>query len=300
MGSVLIVGCGDIGQRVAQRYRADGVSVTGVVRSEASAARLRRLGIKPAPADLDRALPSGTLPTRGKIVHYHAPPPREGQNDRRMQHFLDSIPASARPRRIVYLSTSSVYGDCEGEWVTEDREPDPASDRGRRRLAAEQLLGGWCAERGVECVTLRVPGIYGPGRLPIKRLQSGTPVVDEQECPYSNRIHGEDLTSASLAAAERGVDGGVYNVSDGTPTTMTDYFMQVADALGLDPPPVVSMDEARETLTPAMLSFLSESKRLDNTRMREQLGVTLQYPDLDKGLAASVRDDPELRVRVSG
>jgi len=140
-------------------------------------------------------------------------------------------------------------------------------------------------------VLLRVPGIYGPGRLPERRLRGGEPVLREEESPWSNRVHIDDLTRACLAAGERGRPGAVYNISDGHPTTMTDYFNRVADALGLEHPPQITLAQARTELSEGMRSYLAESKRLDNQRMREELGVEPRYPDLKQGLAACVADD---------
>ncbi|HYW90867.1 MAG TPA: SDR family oxidoreductase [Gammaproteobacteria bacterium] len=288
MQSVLIVGCGDVGLRVARRYHKRGAAVAGVVRGDASIRRLAAERIPALQVDLDYPVSPGTLPTGGAIVHYYVPPPREGKGDPRIEHFLASIGRDAMPARIVYISTSGVYGDCNGEWVTEQRPPAPDSDRGRRRLAAEESLRRWCEARDAEHVILRVPGIYGPGRLPIKRLKSGSPVVDERECSFSNRIQVDDLVSICVAAGEKGPGNIVYNVSDGDPTTMTEYFMEIADFLGLEPPPVISLDEARELLSPAMLSFLNESKRLDNRLLLKHLKVKLKYPSLARGLPASV------------
>jgi nucleoside-diphosphate-sugar epimerase len=137
-------------------------------------------------------------------------------------------------------------------------------------------------------VILRVPGIYGPGRLPRERLTRGLPVLREDESPWSNRVHVDDLARACLAAARRGRPGGVYNISDGHPSTMTDYFNRVADASGLPRPPQITAAEARTRMSEGMQSYLAESKRLDNRRMREELGVEPQYPDLARGLAACI------------
>ena len=285
MQSVWVVGCGDVGLRVARDWARRGAVVTGMVRSSRSVRRLEEAGVDALQLDLDEPGALNLPDPAGAVIHYHVPPPREGQGDPRISRFLALLEqAGEPPRRIVYLSTSGVYGDCNGEWVTEERPPAPDSDRGRRRLAAEQNLLVWAASGAVETVILRVPGIYGPGRLPIKRLQSGSPVVDERECAFSNRIHAEDLARVAVAAAERGRAGAVYNASDGHPSTMTDYFMQVAELLGLEPPPIISLDEAREIMTPAMLSFLGESRRLDNSQMLRDLKVKLRYPTLEKGL----------------
>jgi nucleoside-diphosphate-sugar epimerase len=157
-----------------------------------------------------------------------------------------------------------------------------------RRWKAESMVRDWCSHCGVQAVVLRVPGIYGPGRLPIERLRQAIPVVRREESPFSNRIHADDLAAACLAAGHAsGVDA-LYNVSDGYPTTMTDYFFRVADVLGLARPPEVSLADARQRLSAGMLSFLEESRRLENGKMLQELGVKLRYSDLDRGLEASV------------
>lgn len=289
MGPVLIVGCGDVGRRIARRVRELGVPVCVLLRSEASAARLRALGVEARIADLD-APPFSDLPTAGATVHYLAPPPSVGMGDPRLARFLEQA-AAAPPRRIVYVSTSGVYGNCGGALVDESRAPHPESDRARRRLDAEKQLLPWSVRHGVSAVILRVAGIYGPGRLPVARLRAGTPVVCPEQAPYSNRIHAEDLARVCIAAAERGVAGGIYNVADGETGSMTDYFYAVADRLGLARPPCIPLAEAEKVLGPRMWSFLRESRRLDVSRMRRELGIELLYPGLESGLAASLAEE---------
>lgn len=288
MPAVLIVGCGDVGRCVATAERQAGEPVTALVRSAPSAARLATLGLSVVRGDLDAASTLMGLPTGGALVYYFAPPPPSGLTDPRLRNFLSTIAPSALPARIVLISTSGVYGDCHGEWVTETRAPHPDAERAHRRLDAENALQHWGALQRVPVVILRVPGIYGPGRLPEKRLRAGEAVLRELDSPWSNRVHIHDLTRACLAAARRGRPGGVYNISDGNPSSMTDYFNRVADALGLARPPQIALAQARAELGAGILSYLAESKRLDNRRMREELGVVPDYPDLDRGLAASV------------
>jgi nucleoside-diphosphate-sugar epimerase len=283
---VLIAGCGDIGRRVASLEMAAGHTVAALARSDETAGKLRRQGIRVARGDLDAPDSLGNLPSPGLTLYYFAPPPAKGTDDPRLGALLAALDPAAPPSRLVYISTSGVYGDCRGEWVDEDRPPAPRTDRARRRLAAELRLRDWSGRHGAPCIILRVPGIYGPGRLPVERIRRGIPVVAEHESPYSNRIHADDLAEACFAAARLGRPGRVYNVSDGHPTTMTDYFFRVADLFGLPRPPAVSLEEARRVLGPNALSFLEESRRLDNRRMLEELRVTLRYPDLASGLAA--------------
>lgn len=286
MHKIFVVGCGDIGLRVARQCLERRWPVTALVRSEASAQRLRGAGLDLFHADLDRADSLVGLPTAGAGVFYFVPPPEAGgATDPRVAAFAAAM-TQALPHRVVYLSTSGVYGDRDGGWVDEDTPPDPRTVRGKRRLSAEQTLRAWGERLGVPVIVLRVGGIYGPGRLPVQRLRQGLAVLEPAACGFTNRIHADDLATVCLAALERGRPGAVYNVSDGQPGTMTEYFLAVADRLGLPQPPTVSWEEAQRTLTPAMLSYLGESRRMDTRRLREELAVTLRYPTLADGLAA--------------
>jgi nucleoside-diphosphate-sugar epimerase len=279
MTEIFIAGCGDIGLRIAQLCRARGLAVTGLVASAAGVARLRDAGLAALQADLDVA-PPPLPPLAQALVFYLVPPPRQGEGDPRLENLLAALPSA---RRLVYVSTSAVYGDCGGAWVDESAPLNPGTARGRRRLAAERLALAWGERRNVPVTTLRVPGIYGPGRLPRARLEKGLPVLREADSPWTNRIHADDLAAAALCVAEHGAAGAAYNVSDGRPTTMADYFNRCADLLGLPRPPQVSRAEAQAQLTPEMLSFLEESKRLDTRRLRA-LGWVPRYPALAEGL----------------
>ncbi|TDU28057.1 nucleoside-diphosphate-sugar epimerase [Panacagrimonas perspica] len=278
--AVLIVGCGDIGMRVARLLQKSGARVTGLVRSSESAAALHAQGLDAQTIDLDS--PTLTLPAADRVFWF-APPPTQGEHDPRLRRGLAAL-RSRLPRRFVYISTSGVYGDCDGRWIDEDEPLKPQSERGKRRLDAERALDEFGGQTRCEVVVLRVPGIYGPGRLPIERLRRQLPVVQESECPWTNRIHSEDLAAVALAAMDRGCAGAAYNVADGQPTTMTDYFSQSARLLGMPEPPRITLAEARMQLTPALLSFLEESKRLLTTRMHADLRVNLRYPNLAAGL----------------
>jgi nucleoside-diphosphate-sugar epimerase len=281
---IFIVGCGYVGRRVAAAEQARGNRVSALARTPESAEAQRAVGIEPVRGDLDDRDSLAGLDVAGQGVYYFAPPPATGARDTRMAAFLAAI-APRAPRRIVYISTTGVYGDCHGEWVDETRAPNPTADRARRRLDAEQQLQAFGARTGCEAVILRVPGIYGPDRLPVERLRKGLPLLREDEAPWSNRVHADDLVAACVAAMARGRTGAVYNVSDGHPSTMTDYFRRVADALGLPRPPEISRVEAGDRIDAGMLSYLAESKRIDNRRMREELGVAPRYPTLAEGLA---------------
>lgn len=284
---MLIIGCGYLGRRLARRFLEQGQSVVGVVRSETGLERLRVAGIPGRMCDLDGDDPA-TLPLAGSDLFMLAPPPEAGREDSLSRRLVAAFTRAGSPRRLVYLSTTSVYGDCGGDWVDESRPVDPQADRAWRRLDAERTFEAWRGAGGGELVILRVAGIYGPGRLPLERLRQGLPLVRPEQAPFSNRIHVDDLASVCMAAMERGRDGAIYNVSDGHPSTMTEYFQRIAEATGLEPPPLIDMEEAPEQLSAGMLSYMRESRRLSNRRLREELGVVLRYPTLDEGLAASI------------
>jgi len=284
--SIFIVGCGDIGSLLAANWRDRGANVTALVRSEAGRRRLQGLGLNTVDGDLDRAESLRALPLANSVLYYLAPPPRDGEEDTRMHHFLKALQPPDLPRRIIYISTSGVYGDTAGAWVDEQTPANPQTSRAKRRLDAETALRRFGREQGIAVIILRVGGIYGPGRLPRERLEKGLPVLNENECGYTNRIHATDLVNVLILAADKGRGDHVYNVSDGHPGNMTQYFNAVADTLGLPRPPSLPMAEAMERLTPAMLSYLTESRRMDNRKLLHDFELQLQYPDLAAGLAA--------------
>ncbi len=270
-----LVGCGDIGLRVAQRLLAGGTSVLALNRSGISLSHPR---LQSRSLDLDRALADGAC--SGRRVFYSAPPAPEGGCDTRLRRWLDAADA---PEVIVYISTSGVYGDCGGAWVDETRAPQPITPRALRRLDAEQQLQAYCESHGIRLAILRAPGIYGPGRLPRARLLRGEPVVQLDQAPWSNRIHADDLAAAACLALDKG--HGVYNVSDGNPSSMSDYFLRCAEFLGLPEPPQIALADAARQFSAVQLSFLRESRRLDISRIRQGLGFRPQYPNLAHGLA---------------
>ena len=282
---VFIAGCGYVGRRLIERLHS-ATHITALSHSPEHSRELEDLGITVTTGDLDRVKSQPDLSQAAdSTLFYFIPPPPSGTRDPRLARFLSWLQPTALPRRIVLISATGVYGDCDGAWVDETRPPAPNSDRGRRRLDAEQTLRQWSERQDVTAIILRVAGIYGPGRLPRARLEKALPVLDEQQAPWSNRIHIDDLISSCLAAAARGRTGRCYNICDDQPSTMTDYFFRVADHLGLPRPPTVSLQQARATMSPGMLSYLAESRRLVNRRLREELGVSLTHPTLSEGLA---------------
>lgn len=284
MQSVWIIGCGDVGIRVAKRLQRAGLEPTGVVSSPQSVERLEAAGVRALRCNLDKEAP----PVEGAVL-WLAPPPREGDHEPRLARCLAARPAITR---LLYLSTSGVYGDCAGGWIDESAPIAPKTARGRRRADAERQLADWHSRTGGDYVVIRVPGIYGPGRLPESRLRDGTPVIAADAAPFTNRIHVDDLAAATVHVLEHGQTGRAYNVADGNPTTMTDYFTRCAALLGLDAPPALPPEEARKHMSGAMWSFMEESKRLRIDRLRDELGFRWQYPDLASGLPACLASSP--------
>ena len=223
-------------------------------------------------------------------LFWFAPPQKQGQQDQRIRQFCQQL-KPGQISRLVYISTTAVYGDCQGRWIDENEPLKPGTDRGRRRKDAEQCLQNSAKSLQFELIILRVPGIYGPGRWPLARLQKGLPVLRETESPYTNRIHQDDLALIAInAMTNAAVCAGTsraYNVSDGKPSTMTDYFNRIADAFNLPRPQQVDRSEAEQKLTPAMLSFMNESKRLKTDRLLTELEAKLSYTSLSAGLAAA-------------
>lgn len=285
MSEQVVVGCGYVGTRLARHYRDAGQGLRGVVRSEAGVARLAQLGIEGVDYDLGGDDPGDLGLAEARVFHF-APPPGSGVQDPYTRHLVEVFERYGHPQRVVYISTTGVYGDCAGRWIDETHPVQPAADRSRRRRDAEETLRRWSLASGRDLVILRVAGIYGPERLPLERIRAGAPMVRPQQSPYTNRIHVDDLVTACIAAMERAPSGAVYNACDGHPSTMTDYFLEVAAAAGLPNPPLIGLEEAADRLSEGMLSYLSESRRLRNDRLRDELGVVFRYPSLAEGLRA--------------
>ncbi|MEO5343773.1 MAG: SDR family oxidoreductase [Gammaproteobacteria bacterium SHHR-1] len=289
MNDLIIAGCGYLGQRLAQSHHADGDGVLALVRSPESLQALQRQGVNGQCLDLDwdreRLAQAAAPDVERARLYWLIPPQPSGEEDSRSAAFLRLIQGQ-RPGRVVLISTTGVYGDCQGAWVDETRPVKPKAPRALRRWSAEQQWRDWADGQGVELVILRLPGIYGPGRLPLARLQKGLPMLCEAEAPWSNRIHIDDLTQVCRAAMDRAPNGSLYHVSDGQPSTMLDYFNRVADLAGLPRPEQISRQQAEASLSTEMLSYLNESRRIDNRKMLKELAIELRYPGLDQGLAA--------------
>lgn len=283
MQRLLIIGCGDIARRalpwLVRRYRVYAAIRSGVRRNE-----LRALGVTPLMADLDRPQTLKRLAGIADLVLHLAPPQASGQADRRTQSLLAALSGGKiLPRRLVYISTSGVYGDCGGAWVSEERPAYPQTARAQRRADAEARLRRF-GRRCVVVSILRAPGIYAGDRLPLERIERALPLLREDEDIYTNHIHADDLARACVAALLRGRSQRIVNVCDDTELRMGDYFDLAADLLDCPRPPRISRAQAQAQLSPLSVSFMSESRRLDNTRLRHELRLRLRYPTVAAGL----------------
>lgn len=285
----VIAGCGYTGERVAARLAALG-PVVAISRKRREPGFASPFGFETIARDFDSDHADRLAATEGpapSVVVYLVPPPGTGTTDPRIVRFLKALPAA--PVRIVYVSTTGVYGDAAGATVTEDTPPVPATDRARRRLDAETMLRAWCEPRKVEWVILRVPGIYGPGRLPLDRLRAGEPALAESEAGPGNRIHVDDLADACVTALlNHKACNRIYNVGDGDHMSSTAFLALVARLAGLLPPRQLPMTELQTHKSDAALTFLGESRRVDTTRLRQELGFAPRYPTAEAGIRASL------------
>lgn len=286
MSKYTIIGCGDIGLRVARKLIAQGGVVEATAHFEEGVGELESSGIKAIVANFDYQDDIPDFSVAGRKLYYFLAPQGGGSSDYRMLNFCRRLSPENCPERIVYISTSGVYGDCGDQLVTEETPLSPQTSRAKRRVSAEGQLREQSEKLGFDLIVLRVTGIYGPGRLPLSQLHKGHEVLKPEESPPTNRIHSLDLVDICLAAMEKGDGGDIFNVCDGQKSSMSEYFMEVARLYDLPQPKQLSWDEAEKSMNPLTLSFLKESRRMSNRKMLEKLGIKLNYPTLEEGLKA--------------
>lgn len=288
---VLIVGCGDVGSRAAGLLlpRCRVLALTSQVDK---AVALRQVGIVPLVGNLDHPATLARLAGLATRVLHLAPPPGHGATDPRTAQLLAALARRGGAASFVYGSTTGVYGDAQGALFDETRAVAPATDRGRRRVDAEARVRWWgrrqALQAGTRASILRIPGIYAldrEGGDPRERVRKGSPVLTPLDDVYTNHIHADDLARACVAALWRGRPGRVVHACDDTDMRMGDYFDWVADHFGLPRPPRLSRAEAAAALSPMQLSFMSESRRLRNERLKQELRLRLRYPSIQNGLA---------------
>ena len=290
--TLLIVGCGDIALRTAplllKRYR-----VLGLHRNLNSLDHLRSLGVIPIYGDLDYPESLKRLAGIAQFIVHLAPPPNLGLQDDRTKHLLSALSRPAKnyrailPQRLIYISTSGVYGNCNGAYIDETCPVHPQTDRAIRRINAEKQIRNWGKRNNVSVSILRVPGIYAENRLPLVRLQERRPVLLASDDGYTNHIHADDLAQIICAALLHGRTCRIYHSNDDSHLKMGDYFDLVATHFDLPLPPRISFQEARERIPPSMFSFMKESRRLKNARIKKELHIHLLYPTVSEGIQAA-------------
>ena len=259
----------------------DRFRVFALTHSSDRMAGLRKAGAIPVLGDLDDPPSLFRLARLAPTVVHLAPPPSIGRLDSRTRRLVSAL---GQVERMVYVSTSGVYGDCQGEAIDETRGVAPATARAARRVDAERVLRNWARKSGARLTILRVPGIYAKGRLPLARIAAQTPALVASEDVFTNHIHADDLAHIVVAAVLRGAPRRVIHAVDDSVIKMGDWFDLVADAHALPRPPRVTHEALAKQVAPNLLSFMSESRRLSNARMKMELGVQLLYPTVADGL----------------
>ena len=293
--TLLIIGCGDVARRVAPllntRYR-----ILGLCRNPENSSKLRQHGIIPLSGDLDHPNTLNKLAGSAQMVLHLAPPANHGVRDTRTANLLAALTRhlSIRypraktlilPQRLVYISTSGVYGNCDGALIDETRLINPGSERALRRIDAERQIRRWGIRNHVNISILRVPGIYAANRLPLKRLHDAAPVLSPEDDSYTNHIHANDLARIICSAFRYAKHGRIYHACDDSHLKMGEYFDLVADRFGLPRPPRIMRNQADGLISPAMLSYMDESRRLTNNRMKRELHINLHYPTVFEGIS---------------
>lgn len=278
---LLVIGCGDVGMRLLPLLRHH-FRIFAVTSQSARRQELRDAGAVPIVANLDDPATLARLGRLAPRIVHLAPPQSEGSTDRRSRRLAAILPEGTT---LVYISTTGVYGDCAGAQFDETRPVRPRNPRAHRRVDAEKTWRGWGKQAGRRLVVLRVPGIYAADRLPLDRLRQGTPALLPEDDVYTNHIHADDLALAIVAALIRGRPNRVYHAVDDSSMKMGEYFDAVAQAFNLPRPPRLPREVLARQVSPMLLSFMSESRRLENARLKFELGVRLCHPDVHAALA---------------
>ena len=278
---------------IAQRREAPNrLRIIATARCASQLAAIRAAGAIPFACDLgDRRTLKRLGPLSRWLVHL-APPPGEGRTDRHTRNLVATCARAASARalrgarsRWSYVSTTGVYGDCAGALIDETQPARPSNARALRRTDAEQTLRTWGSRTQSRTALLRAPGIYAEDRLPTERLKQGLPALIESDDVHTNHIHADDLAHAAWTALWRARAGRAFNISDDTQLKMGDYFDVIADAMHLPRPPRLPRSDVAKRVSPMMLSFMQESRRLSNDRMKRELRMRLRTPDIHALLA---------------
>ncbi|PXX17132.1 nucleoside-diphosphate-sugar epimerase [Nitrosomonas ureae] len=291
--TLLIIGCGDVALRTVPLLKTH-YRILGLYRNADRADLLRANDIIPIYGNLDCPKSLKKLEGIAHLVLHLAPPPNYGKRDTRTLHLLSALTKKTKtnstilPQRFIYISTSGVYGDCRGDLIDETHPVQPENDRAIRRVFAEKQIRNWGKRNHISTCIVRVPGIYAANRLPLQRLRDGHPTLLDAEDSYTNHIHADDLAQIIFAAIRFAKTNRIYHACDDSHLKMGEYFDLVADYSGLPHPRRITRDQAQEQITPGMLSFMKESRRLRNVRIKKELHISLLYPTVHDGVKAAL------------
>ncbi|SEF46821.1 SDR family oxidoreductase [Nitrosomonas ureae] len=293
---LLIIGCGDVALRTVPLLKTH-YRILGLYRNADRADLLRANDVTPIYGNLDCLKSLKKLAGIAHLVLHLAPPPNYGKRDTRTLHLLSALTKKKKtnpvilPQRLIYISTSGVYGDCQSNLIDETHPVQPENDRAIRRVFAEKQIRSWGKRNHISTCIVRVPGIYAANRLPLQRLRDGHPTLLDAEDSYTNHIHAEDLAQIIFAAIRFAKTNRIYHACDNSHLKMGEYFDLVADYFGLPHPPRITRSQAQEQITPGMLSFMKESRRLRNVRIKKELHINLLYPTVHEGIKAALIND---------
>ncbi len=291
--TLLIIGCGDVALRTVPLLKTH-YRILGLYRNADRADLLRANDITPIYGNLDCPKSLKKLEGIAHLVLHLAPPPNYGKRDTRTLHLLSALTKKTKtnstilPQRFIYISTSGVYGNCRGDLIDETHPVQPENDRAIRRVFAEKQIRNWGKRNHISTCIVRVPGIYAANRLPLQRLRDGHPTLLDAEDSYTNHIHADDLAQIIFAAIRFAKTNRIYHACDDSHLKMGEYFDLVADYSGLPHPRRITRDQAQEQITPGMLSFMKESRRLRNVRLKKELHISLLYPTVHDGVKAAL------------
>jgi nucleoside-diphosphate-sugar epimerase len=285
-GHLFAFGCGYSARRLAVHLLAAGHGVSGTARSAEGAGWLARMGVRAQVYDGSAAVPAAAFDGVTDLLVSIPPGP---QGDGVLAHHAQSLCERARLRWIGLLSTSGVYGDAQGAWITERFVPQPLTEANRWRLAAEREWLDFGAGAGIAVQVFRLPGIYGPGRSPFAGLRDGSARAIVKPGQVFNRIHVDDIVAALCLGMQRPEAGPVFHIADGTPAAADEVLRYAAALAGLPPPAEIAFEDAG--LSAMARHFYAECKRLDISHARAALGFTPRYPDYRSGLAAVLGEE---------
>lgn len=282
MKCIVIIGYGQLGAKICKQHLNLSDQVHTVCRSELTPLNSQH---SPIQADLDELSSPLPLPESIDCLYYYAPPGDTDLTDQRLKHFLE-LHKHLHIHHIVYISTSGVYGDSKGEWITEETQPNPKADRAKRRLDAEQQLITFSKEHSTPVTILRCAAIYSSKTVNSTRITANTkPVIKASQAPFTNRIHLDDLTQVCLSAMQQVPEEyEIYNVSDGHPSTTTEHAWLLNDLAGIERNQEISLDKADQYYSPAYMSYLNESKRLDISKLKQQLKPVFEFEECSDGI----------------